>query len=62
MAVRKWWPRADRDRKPLLNLSNDLTPEAGLADGVGWYDEPGAAVHTPIADLQQTLSRVRLTD
>ena len=63
VAERKWW---HRKREPLgqslLNLSNDLEA-AGPAGGVAWYDESSVtAVHTPIADLQQTLSRVRLTD
>ena len=67
VAERKWWHRT---RAPLgqsrRTLSNALdgTPEAaGRAGGVAWYDESSVTgVHTPIADLQQTLSRVRLTD
>jgi hypothetical protein len=67
VAGRKWW---HRKREPLgrslLNLSDDLdgTPEAaGRAGGVAWYDESSVTgVRTPIADLQQSLSRVRLAD
>ena len=62
VAVRKWWPRADRKRQPLLNLTNDMGPEDDLGDGCVWGSEQSAAVHAPIADLQQTLSRVRLAD